>query len=66
MDTLIPKGLQHMRFAVVDGQDYCISLHQHPDAADRLISVSARDDLRTVMLPELPGHEINFEEAKPF
>lgn len=66
METLIPKGLNHLRFAVVGRDDYVVSLHQHPDAAERFAADSPRNDLRVVMLPRLDGREINFEEPKPF
>lgn len=66
METLIPKGLSHLRFAVVGRDDYVVSLHQHPDAAERFATNGPRNDLRVVILPELAGREINFEESKPF
>lgn len=66
METLIPKGLPHLRFIVVGRDDYAVSAHQHPDAAERFIAASPRSDLRVVMLPDMPGFELNFEMAKPF
>lgn len=66
MEILIPKGLEHLRFAVVGGDNYAVSLHQHPDSAERFAHDSPRSDLRAVMLPNIDGREINFEEPKPF
>lgn len=39
------KGLEHLKFFVTDSQGYAISAHQHPDAADKFMSVAYRDDL---------------------
>lgn len=49
--TLFPETVvakYRLDFAVMGGQGEIISLHQHPDAAARLIASSARSDLRVV------------------
>ena len=51
MEKIDVKGLRELRYAVVNGQDYAVSLHQHPYAAERLRTTSPiADDLRVVEL----------------
>ena len=57
MEKIDVKGLRELRYAVVNGQDYAVSLHQHPDAAERFRSTSAYpDDLQVIELKSAIGY----------
>lgn len=50
MDKRDVAGIRALKFAVVDPTNNAISLHQHPDAAQRFIDDSPRNDLEAVEL----------------
>lgn len=57
MEKIDIYGLREMRYAVVNEQDYAVSLHQHPDAAERFRLTSAHpDDFRVIELKSLIGY----------
>lgn len=43
--SLFQSEIAHLRYAVVGDQEDVVSLHQHPDAAERFIRSSGRTDL---------------------
>lgn len=51
MEKIDVYGLRELRYAVVNEQDYVVSLHQHPDAAERFRLTSLNpDDFRVIEL----------------
>jgi len=51
MEKIDVAGLRGLRYAVVNEQNYAVSLHQHPDAAERFRLTSLHpDDFRVVEL----------------
>ncbi len=49
MDIRNVSGIQHLKFAVVTPENVAVSLHQHPDAAERFRAASPLKDILEVV-----------------